>query len=108
MLNDIELKLLTFALDHAAYPGESDNAAIMFIRKLRERNATAEELTGRHEPAKIDVQLPPWYYYEMPFGKYEGQRLMDIPESYLEWVLYNCRNIKPKLRNAIINVINEE
>lgn len=27
---------------------------------------------------------------KMPFGKYKGQQLEDIPEDYLQWALENC------------------
>ena len=27
--------------------------------------------------------------FQMPFGKYKGESLLDIPVSYLEWVYYN-------------------
>ena len=47
MLTDIELKLLRLALDRAAPDGEYSTAAIMFIKKLRERNATADGLFSR-------------------------------------------------------------
>ena len=26
----------------------------------------------------------------MPFGKYKGQELDDIPEDYIQWCLENC------------------
>jgi hypothetical protein len=37
----------------------------------------------------------------MPFGKYRGWELRDIPNSYLLWVLDTCDNIGPTLREAI-------
>jgi hypothetical protein len=38
---------------------------------------------------------------QMPFGKYRGWELDEIPEGYLIWVLDNCRNIAPTLRRLI-------
>ena len=37
----------------------------------------------------------------MPFGKHRGQRLEDIPQSYLCWVLDNVANLSPTLRRQI-------
>jgi hypothetical protein len=36
-----------------------------------------------------------------PFGKHKGQRLGDIPTSYLVWALANVRRLDPGLRKAI-------
>lgn len=106
MLNDIETKLLRLALDKAAYPGESDNAAVMLIRKLRERNVSADDLFVKSNSGKFNT--PSIYGRQrMPFGKYEGEMLANIPEDYLLWALQNCRNMKPNLRNAIKSVIYE-
>ena len=37
---------------------------------------------------------------EMPFGKYRGDDLMDLPEDYIEWVLENC-DLRPILQKAL-------
>ena len=37
----------------------------------------------------------------MPFGKYKGRELRDVPDSYLLWLLDNCEDISPTLREAI-------
>jgi hypothetical protein len=37
----------------------------------------------------------------MPFGKYKNRPLEEIPAGYLVWVLDNCADIKPTLREAI-------
>jgi hypothetical protein len=34
----------------------------------------------------------------MPFGKFRGQRVCDLPSDYLQWVLGNCANMNPGLR----------
>lgn len=38
----------------------------------------------------------------MPFGKHKGTALVNLPDSYVSWLL-NQENIDPKLRNALIN-----
>ena len=110
MLTETEKKLLALALDKGAFEGESDNAAVMLIRKLRGRGATADGLfaTPHIEPYPEKASgLTQWHYYRMTFGKFEGFALADIPESYLRWVLNNCTRIQPKLRDAIYNVVYE-
>ena len=107
-LTSIEMKLLRLALDKAAYEGEADNAAIMFVRKLRERNATADELF-RHSPATISEpsvsKCGDDGNKKMTFGKYKNEMIKEIPIGYLTWVLRNCTNIDPKLKLAIHNYL---
>jgi hypothetical protein len=38
---------------------------------------------------------------QMPFGKYHGADLEDIPDSYLEW-LFNLEDLREPLRSAVI------
>jgi hypothetical protein len=37
----------------------------------------------------------------MPWGKYRGRELADVPEDYLLWALDNCQRVGPSLRRAI-------
>jgi uncharacterized protein (DUF3820 family) len=32
----------------------------------------------------------PRYTDKMPFGKYKGTKICDIPVSYLQWTVLNC------------------
>jgi hypothetical protein len=41
----------------------------------------------------------------MPWGKYRGFAISDIPESYLRWVLDNCTGLTPTLRAAIAAIL---
>ena len=105
MLNDIEMKLLRLALDKGAYDGEADNAGVMLVRKLRERNANVDDLFVIHPPPHKDNDVSVYGQQRMTFGKYENEILADIPMSYLIWVLTRCRNISPNLRKAIEKVV---
>jgi hypothetical protein len=41
------------------------------------------------------------YRTAMPFGKYRGWLLGEIPASYLCWCLEECDSIRPDLRAAV-------
>lgn len=41
----------------------------------------------------------------MPFGKYKGWRLCDIPHGYLLWVIDNLTDLSPTLESAICDVL---
>ena len=109
MLTDTEIKLLTLALNHAAYEGEADNAAVMLIRKLRERKATPADVTEakaeviyvEREPTSRKASHMNTWGRTMPFGKHRGEPLELIPHNYLRWVLRACQNISNDLREAI-------
>jgi hypothetical protein len=38
----------------------------------------------------------------MSFGRHKGQQVCHVPSDYLAWVLHECCNINPWLRQAII------
>lgn len=38
----------------------------------------------------------------MPFGKYKGEPLEDLPTSYIEWLLGEC-NLERKLEQELQN-----
>lgn len=41
----------------------------------------------------------------MPFGKHQGERVDELPESYLAWVLDNVDTLQPTLRDEIERVL---
>lgn len=49
------------------------------------------------DKAKPKVRVP---VTKMPFGKYKGQLLVEIPSSSLRWYLENC-DLQPDLKEAI-------
>uniref|UniRef100_A0A7C4QKX3 J domain-containing protein n=1 Tax=Schlesneria paludicola TaxID=360056 RepID=A0A7C4QKX3_9PLAN len=42
----------------------------------------------------------------MPFGKYRGQPLSEIPQHYLEWLLRSV-DLRPSLEAAVIAELNQ-
>lgn len=37
----------------------------------------------------------------MPFGKYRGQLIEQLPKSYVQWVLINIKDLRPNLKLAL-------
>jgi len=46
----------------------------------------------------------------MPFGKYQGMRLSEVPKSYLEWLVLQewCKPKFPKLFEQAVKTIHKE
>jgi len=42
---------------------------------------------------------------KMPFGKYKGEFLGDIPRDYLKWCVLNLENLDSKLEKAMVRTI---
>jgi len=43
---------------------------------------------------------------DMPFGKYKGMLVSQLPGDYIEWVLSNMPQIDDELRQELVSVIN--
>lgn len=134
-MNDINpslvQKLLSLALDHAAAPGEVENAGRMLIKHLRKAGAKADDfLRGGapkvvyqdrvvyrdrvvekikvvhvDRPAASNGTPPPPPEILMPFGKFKGVPVAEINPSYLQWVLNNCERIDTYLAAEIRRVL---
>jgi len=98
------MKLLRLALDKGAYEGEAENAAIMFIRKLRERHVKADELFNQTQSTTV---LSNYGNEKMTFGKYRDEMIKNIPVDYLTWAFYNCNNMDARLKLAIHKFLTE-
>jgi hypothetical protein len=109
----IEAKLLALALDPAAKGGEIVTAAEKLIKSLRERGVSAADMFRGFKPATAfkparatsDPDLERAFAVRMPFGKYKGKQLRDVPLDYLVWVRINCLNASVALRRAITRVL---
>ena len=101
-LTEIEMKLLTLALDKGAYEGEAENAAVMFVRKLRERNVKVDDLfvQNQQQPPQ-NTAVSKYGDEKMTFGKHRGEMIKNVPLNYLIWAINNCANMDSKLRLAI-------
>jgi hypothetical protein len=115
-LEDMERKLLRLALSPSAQGGEITTSAIKLINTLRARGVessaieNALEGNGVTEDIAPVISKPDWGLIQMPWGKYKGSLLMDIPPSYLQWALRTWTPDTPgrkELLGAIKNFLNQ-
>lgn len=45
---------------------------------------------------------------KMPFGKYKGRVIKEVPIDYIKWMLGNIHNMKPSLHSALIKRLEAE
>jgi Putative quorum-sensing-regulated virulence factor len=94
MIPDKAMKCLNLALNHAALEGEWNAAAIRFVAILRASNIGIESINGN--PVKRSTT----HSIVMPFGKFKGSPIADLPDWYLAWCLEQDF-IKGPLRSAL-------
>jgi hypothetical protein len=103
-LTDRERKLLILAFDPAATAGETVAALrVVFrdwIRKYSDGYALVKDLESVEKTVSHD-RGGRYGEVVLGFGKYRGQALKDVPESYLLWVLDNFEGLWPQTRRAI-------
>jgi hypothetical protein len=108
-LSDKEKKLLILAFDHAAEVGEALAAiralAKVWVLKYPDGYKLIQDLEF---PEKVVVRekviyrnTSPYGDFELCFGKHCGERLRDVPVSYLLWILENFEDLWPETRKAI-------
>ena len=103
---DKALKCLNLALNDSAPEGEWNAAAIRFCAILRKSGidiaaifpakkspVPRKRATWKPEPTKSRIPT-------MPFGKFKGQAIEDLPDWYLDWCLEQ-EFIKDPLRSEI-------
>ena len=91
-LEDMERKLLRLALSPSAQGGEVTTSAIKLINTLRARGVESSAIENALEGSGAENMVPvlsgpDWGMTMLSFGKHKGEMLMDIPPSYLRWVL---------------------
>jgi DNA polymerase-3 subunit epsilon len=59
------------------------------------------EVTGRSLEELITT---PYTVHYMPWGKYEGLPLIEVPRSYREWLLDEAKDLDPNLRRSLEQV----
>jgi hypothetical protein len=114
-LTDKERKLILLALDRAASPGETDNAAVALVRSFKARFRDGYKVLDELESKGFSPTARSRTNYVvdygetvLPFGKYRGQELRDVPPDYLLWVLRNFERLNDSLREAITRFLREE
>jgi hypothetical protein len=101
-LTDLERKCIVLAMDPSAGEHEAGAAATKFVSLLRKRYRNGHELVEDLEKLpKFEQPKVVWGDTIMTFGKHHGMRISEIPPDYLLWVLGNCENMSPSLRQAM-------
>jgi len=96
------LKLLSLALCRSAAEGEWHSAAIKAVAELRKEGIPvaffqpAPEAATRRQQTTSAGQA-------MPFGKFKGQLISELPDWYMEWIVANM-----VLREPLASAINNE
>lgn len=80
-----------------------DNEASELLH-LADYLASRKYLTMSFDDYDIPIELPNLDEYKMPFGKYEGQLLKDIPIDYIEWLA--GRDLKEPLKSMVNELLN--
>lgn len=81
MIPEKAIKCLNLALNHAAMEGEWNAAAIRFVAILRDAKIGIESINGNS--IKNQSHQSPL----MPFGKFKGWAIADLPDWYLKWCM---------------------
>jgi hypothetical protein len=92
-------KILALGLNQAAPDGEWQSAAVRFFGVLRKQGAAPEQfvaLTGNHSVNHPEAS------YVMPFGKYKGVPITDVPDGYIVWI-WETMQLRDPLKSAIEN-----
>lgn len=82
------MKCLNLALNNSAPEGEWNAAAIRFCAILRSKGMTIESTFGpRPKKSRKPKAKPSPPAGTMPFGKFKGHPLADLPDWYIDWLL---------------------
>jgi hypothetical protein len=116
---ELVAKLLRVAMDPAAPAAEAETAACHMVRTARRENVAMPVLATylardlrlpppaavKSAPARKAPEPPPAIFVSMTFGRYRGDAARrdraDRPVGYLLWVLDNCDEMRPTIRDAI-------
>ena len=119
-------RICTYAMSRKLWPDlDSHSQSALLYHFSKDRHKTRENLRNAHS-ALADVKFcrvilnrvlltvrPPsweslWEFSEraripdtMPFGKYRGVKISDLPDDYRRWALANLNEMDPYLRKAL-------
>jgi Putative quorum-sensing-regulated virulence factor len=112
MFDDRQEKLLILALDPGCAPGEFNNAATAFFRSLKGQYKSGHELLATLKSSAATVRTIPngganYGTVVLPFGKYRGRQLRNVPVDYLLWMIRECDSLTWPMRKAIERYLRE-
>jgi hypothetical protein len=102
-------QLFALALNQSASSGEIATSSQKIVEILRKDGATVDDLSAVFAAPARKLSAEPalntaCLRMVMPFGKHKGMTvgwLVKFCPDYLDWVLENCDNLRPRLRTAI-------
>ena len=97
---------LDLELDAQAHDAAGDTLVTAHVL-LREIEAYQAQGGEDDLMALIRLANSPVLIEKMPFGKHFGERLADIPVSYLRWALTNVTDLDPDLRWSLESVLQQ-
>jgi hypothetical protein len=106
-LSDQQKQFVILSLDPAASEGEVANAAIAFFRSLRAQAVDGYELLTQLTGAP-QSERSIYAGTILPFKKYRGARLDEVPIDYLLWLLDNVDTMSRSLRKAIERFLQDQ
>lgn len=98
-------KLFRLLIDPATEPGERSSAARAMRQAMDGNGITVESIVWKFEPPK-----PKQFsraVYPMPFGKFKGKRICDIPTDYLIFIIEKMDKAPDWLIAAAAEIIAE-
>jgi uncharacterized protein (DUF3820 family) len=105
-LTATERKLIILALDRAASAHEAEIAAAKFIKSLRTRGVSGYEFPDLLLADRRQNNLARGATI-ITFGRYRGESISDVPESYLRWVITNVKT-EPRLVRLITEFLEDQ
>lgn len=97
--DDHKLSTLIFSLDLPRSAGAHQALADVYSALYLTKHIC--DRTGMSLPELVEASKEPMEVLTLPFGKHKGSSFMDVPPSYLEWMLREMKDLDGDLKYSI-------